>query len=169
MNPDLRPDAAGYGAEPPATERAIPSSASPNSASDRPPPMLDDSPPDQTNARDDAPSLKISLLRGLLLKCPKCGVGGVFRSYLKREDACPHCRESFEGIEADDGPAWLTIGVAAHIVVPLLILLETKEWLSYGAEMAVLLLVTIASVLLFLPVCKGLFIAAIWSTSRKTD
>lgn len=120
-----------------------------------------------TGAGTTAPSLKTTLLRGLRLKCPSCGVGGVFKGYLKREDACQHCGESFEGIEADDGPAWLTIGVVAHIVVPLLIFLETTQLLSYGAEMALVMAVTIFSTLLFLPVCKGLFIAAIWSIRRK--
>ncbi|PWB82527.1 MAG: hypothetical protein C3F11_11455 [Methylocystaceae bacterium] len=113
------------------------------------------------------PSLKTSLYRGLLLKCPKCGVGRLFQGYLKRADSCPHCHESFEGVDADDGPAWLTIGVTAHIVVPLLIFLESRELLSYAAEMAVVLLATIVSALAFLPLCKGLFIAAIWSMSKK--
>lgn len=122
-----------------------------------------------THASANAPPLKTTLLRGLLLKCPSCGVGKLFKAYLKRQDACPHCGESFEGIEADDGPAWLTIGVVAHIVVPLLIFLESRELLSYGAEMAVVMLVTIVSTLLFLPPCKGLFIAAIWSIRKKPN
>lgn len=133
--------------------------------SSAPPPRESDETPACATAA--APPLRTALLRGLMLACPKCGVGRLFKSYLKREDACPHCHESFEGVEADDGPAWLTIGVTAHIVVPLLIFLESKELLSYGAEMAVVLLTTIVSVLAFLPVCKGLFIAAIWATSRK--
>lgn len=115
------------------------------------------------------PSLKTSLLRGLLRKCPRCGAGRLFDGYLKRADVCPHCHESFDGVDADDGPAWLTIGLTAHIVVPLLIFLESRQLLSYGAEMAVVLLVTIASTLLLLPFCKGLFIAAIWSFSKKTS
>jgi uncharacterized protein (DUF983 family) len=127
--------------------------------------MSDESSPIQTSAH--TPSLKAALLRGLLLKCPKCGAGKLFKGYLKREDACPCCGESFEGIEADDGPAWLTIGVVAHIVVPLLIFLETTELLSYAAEMALVMGVTIVSALAALPICKGVFIAAIWSFNRK--
>lgn len=113
------------------------------------------------------PSLKTSLLRGLLLKCPRCGKGSLFTSYLKRADACPHCHESFEGVDADDGPAWLAIGVTAHIIVPLLIYLESHGQLSYAAEASILLLTTVACVLIFLPLCKGLFVAAIWSIARK--
>jgi uncharacterized protein (DUF983 family) len=115
-----------------------------------------------------APSLQVALLRGLMRKCPRCGAGSLFAGYLKPAEACPHCNESFDGIEADDGPAWLTIGVVAHIIVPLLIFLESRELLSYGAEVAVVLATTIATTLLFLPFCKGLFVAAVWSFSKRT-
>ena len=64
----------------------------------------------------DAPTLTKTLLNGVKLNCPSCGAGEIFASYLKRRDACPHCGESFVGLDADDGPAWLTIGIAAHIV-----------------------------------------------------
>ena len=62
----------------------------------------------------DAPTLTRTLLNGVRLNCPSCGAGGIFASYLKRRDACPHCGESFVGLDADDGPAWLTIGIAAR-------------------------------------------------------
>ncbi|OAI31800.1 hypothetical protein A1351_00150 [Methylosinus sp. R-45379] len=115
------------------------------------------------------PTTTTALLRGFLRKCPRCGNGALFDGYLKRADACPHCAESFIGVDADDGPAWLTIGVVAHIIVPLLIFLETRATLSYGAEAALVLSATIVSTLLLLPLCKGFFIAAVWSLSKKTD
>jgi uncharacterized protein (DUF983 family) len=113
------------------------------------------------------PSLTTTLLRGVMRKCPRCGVGSLFAGYLRRADSCPHCNESFDGVDADDGPAWLTIGLVAHIVVPLLIFLESRELLSYPVEMAVLLGVTIVSALTLLPLCKGLFLAAVWSIAAK--
>jgi uncharacterized protein (DUF983 family) len=117
-----------------------------------------------------APSLSTALLRGVSRKCPRCGVGSLFAGYLKRVESCPHCGESFDGVDADDGPAWLTIGLVAHIIVPLLIFLESAELLSYPVEMAVLLGVTIVSSLALLPLCKGLFLAAVWSiAARKTS
>lgn len=117
-----------------------------------------------------APSLSTALLRGVLRKCPRCGVGSLFAGYLKRVETCPHCGESFDGVDADDGPAWLTIGLVAHIIVPLLIFLESAELLPYPVEMAVLLGVTIVASLALLPLCKGLFLAAVWSiAARKTS
>jgi uncharacterized protein (DUF983 family) len=101
-----------------------------------------------------------------MLKCPRCGEGKLFKGYLKREEICSHCHENFEDLDADDGPAWLTIGLAAHIVIPLLIFLEHGELLPYWQETSILVAVTIACVLLLLPVSKGFFIAALWLTSK---
>ena len=42
-------------------------------------------------------------------KCPNCGAGALFRSYLKQVDHCAVCGESYGKIHADDGPPWLTI------------------------------------------------------------
>jgi uncharacterized protein (DUF983 family) len=115
-----------------------------------------------------AHSTSLTLWRGALMKCPRCGKGRIFRSYLKREDSCPACHESFEGLDADDGPAWLTIGLVAHIVVPLLIFLERGPLMPYWQEAAILVLATIVSALLLLPVSKGVFVAALWLINRKT-
>lgn len=109
----------------------------------------------------------MALLRGLVQKCPRCGVGALFKSYLKQNDSCEYCHESFIGLDADDGPAWLTIGVVAIIVVPLLITLESSGIFSYPVEMLIVLSATVVLVLALLPRSKGLFIAALWLISRK--
>ncbi len=112
-------------------------------------------------------STRRSLWRGIMQQCPRCGEGKLFKVYLKRAESCSHCHESFEGLDADDGPAWLTIGLAAHIVVPLLIFLERGQLLPYWQEAAILAVVAVANVLLLLPVSKGFFIAALWLTSKN--
>jgi len=109
-----------------------------------------------------------TLLRGLTRKCPKCGVGALFSGYLTRRESCAECGESFAGLDADDGPAWLTIGVVAHIVVPLLIVLEREGTLAYGVEIGVVVIATIILTLAILPLSKGLFIAALWRIRRGT-
>jgi len=102
------------------------------------------------------------LLRGALRRCPQCGKGHLFQSYLKRREFCEHCGEPFDGLEAEDGPAWLTIALTAHLVIPLLILLESKTSLSYGVESFILCLFTIICVSLILPIAKGVFISFLW-------
>ncbi|MGJ0427570.1 DUF983 domain-containing protein [Methylocystis sp.] len=115
------------------------------------------------------PSPGASLFRGLTRKCPNCGVGKLFASYLKPRDSCAHCRESFAGLDADDGPAWLTVGAVTITVVPLLFILESSGRYSYAVEMLIVVPLTIALVLLLLPLTKGFFIAALWLLSRKPN
>ena len=111
--------------------------------------------------------LKQTLLNGVKLKCPKCGVGGIFKSYLKRRDACPSCGESFHGLDADDGPAWLTIVLATHVAVPLLIVLEDFSGLGDYVQLFIVALVMTVLVLALLPRSKGLFISILWWNARK--
>jgi uncharacterized protein (DUF983 family) len=117
----------------------------------------------------NAPSAGQSLLRGLALKCPNCGNGRLFGSYLKQCGSCEECHESFEEFRPDDGPAWLTIGIVGLIVVPLLIILERNGGLSYGLEFSIISLTAVATALLMLPRSKGFFIAALWVLSRKPN
>jgi uncharacterized protein (DUF983 family) len=113
------------------------------------------------------PSPGSSLFRGLRRKCPNCGIGKLFASYLKPRDYCEHCRESFAELEADDGPAWLTVGAVTITVAPLLFILESSGRYSYAVEMLIVVPLTIALVLLLLPLTKGFFISALWLLSRK--
>jgi uncharacterized protein (DUF983 family) len=110
----------------------------------------------------DAPTTLTCLLRGARQRCPACGDGKIFISYLKRAERCPVCKESFDGLDADDGPAWLTIGLVAHIVITLLIFLEMHAALLWWQEGVIVMAATIISALALLPVSKGIFIAALW-------
>ena len=51
-----------------------------------------------------------AIVRAVSGRCPACGGGKFFKSYLHQVDRCSVCGESFGQIHADDGPAWLTIG-----------------------------------------------------------
>lgn len=53
------------------------------------------------------------ILLGIKGKCPRCGQGKVFSSYLKIADQCPNCGLGLEGHDTGDGavvPAMLLIG-----------------------------------------------------------
>jgi len=108
------------------------------------------------------------IIRGILEKCPNCGQGKLFIKYLKQVDHCSKCNENLSEVKADDGPAWLTILIVAHLLVPFIIgfSFETTwpDWLSISmwSILAVLL------VLIILPRAKGLFIAIIWKLSSST-
>jgi uncharacterized protein (DUF983 family) len=73
------------------------------------------------------------------------------------------CGESFGQIHADDGPAWLTIGIVGHVVVPILLFAETNYSSPFWISMTVWPLTALALTLTVLPRAKALFIAAIWA------
>lgn len=108
-----------------------------------------------------------TVIRGLSLRCPKCGVGKLFKSYLKQNDFCPHCGESFKQYRADDGPAWLTILLTGHIVVPLLVYLVSHDIMPYWAQIMLMFSLTIALVLGLLPSSKGAFISVLWLIAMR--
>jgi uncharacterized protein (DUF983 family) len=67
-----------------------------------------------------------ALWRGFRGCCPACGEGRMFRAFLKPNDQCPHCGEELYHHRADDFPAYLVIVIVGHIVVPLMLLVETE-------------------------------------------
>lgn len=107
-------------------------------------------------------------MRGFHLKCPKCGEGKLLRRYIIPLTHCPSCAEDFLPLRADDGPAWATILITGHIIVPLsysfLSLDEDALWL----EISVIIMAALALTALILPRAKGLFMAVIWMSKRNT-
>jgi uncharacterized protein (DUF983 family) len=104
-----------------------------------------------------------AVLRGLAGRCPNCGQGRLFRSYLRPVETCAHCQESLKHIRADDGPAWLTILIVGHIVVGLALYLEMYSPLPVATSIVIFVSLALSSTLLFLPRAKGVFIGAIWA------
>lgn len=100
--------------------------------------------------------------RGFMECCPKCGQGRLYQSYLKPCAVCSACGEILSEIRADDGPAWLTIMVAGHLVMPLAIYLAMHDVVPGWAVLPLLLVLTLGLVLLILPRAKGIFIAMLW-------
>jgi len=85
------------------------------------------------------------------------------RSYLKVNDTCPVCREELYHHRADDGPAYLTILIVGHIMIPLLHL----YFVWYRPEPLVLFTIfAVGSVglsLYLLPRFKGAVVAFQWA------
>lgn len=68
-----------------------------------------------------------SLWRGFRKRCPACGQGRLFKSYLETENSCSHCGQSFLDHRADDAPPYFTITIVGHIIIPLMLAVE-KIW-----------------------------------------
>jgi uncharacterized protein (DUF983 family) len=107
--------------------------------------------------------LKTAAARALLGRCPCCGEGNLFRSYLKQVENCSVCGESFGQIRADDAAPWLTIILVGHVFLPLAFLVNV-DWMPVWAAMGMWSACFAGLSLAILPRAKGLFIAILWQT-----
>src|SRR6266700_3224029 len=82
---------------------------------------------DSRPAETTAAMIRQAMTRGFFGKCPNCGHGKMFRAFLKVADNCPVCSEPLHHQRADDFPAYIVIVLVGHIIVPLVLLVET-EW-----------------------------------------
>ena len=104
------------------------------------------------------------LWRGIQKRCPKCGIGAVLTGYLKPASSCSHCGEDFSHVSADDGPAWLTLLIVGHAIVPLMLVFGRDNAIPAWFSITSLTLITLVGVYFILPRAKGAFIALIWVT-----
>jgi uncharacterized protein (DUF983 family) len=112
-------------------------------------------------------ALKIALWRGLNRKCPSCGQGKAFTSYLKVAEACPHCQTPLGLYPTDDGPAYITMLLVGHIVVAPLFFFEGL-WKDHLEIIVPVTVVAIAALtLMILPFIKGAFLALLWHHGIK--
>lgn len=116
----------------------------------------------------DTPSLsprptQQAMLRGLALRCPACGDGHLFTSYLKVADTCPSCSEGLHHQRADDAPAYFTMFIVGHIVVAGVMYVEK----AYAPELWVHALLWTPLILglslALLPRVKGAMIGLQWA------
>ncbi|GHA54439.1 zinc-finger protein [Amylibacter ulvae] len=111
---------------------------------------------------DERP-VKPALKRGWKRLCPNCGTGAIMDGYLKIRDTCPVCGEELHHQRADDGPAYVTILVSAHLLGPLMLFVFEKyepEPLVMSVGFSILF---VAFALYFLPRIKGAFVALQWA------
>jgi len=111
-----------------------------------------------------APPAKASepLMRGLRGLCPACGEGRMFRKYLKVADACPKCGEELHHHRADDFPAYLDIVIVGHVLIPIVLAVETEYAPPVLLSMTVWPLVALVATLGLLQPIKGAVVAMQW-------
>jgi uncharacterized protein (DUF983 family) len=116
-----------------------------------------------------APDFWTSIFRGWRGRCPRCGAGSLFSSYLKMQSNCPSCGLALEPFRADDAPAYFTILAVGHIVVPMVLAFEKYgEQPPLWAHALLWLPLSVALALLLLPRVKGAVIALLWTQSAAT-
>ncbi|MFZ2997997.1 DUF983 domain-containing protein [Sphingobium sp.] len=115
--------------------------------------------PHQTIDRPLRPALLLAL-RG---RCPACGKGKMFARFLKPTDACAHCGQQWDRHSADDFPSYIVILLLGHILVPLMIEVNSALAIPLGWQAVIWpTLAIILAVTMIQPV-KGAVIAFQWS------
>ena len=104
-----------------------------------------------------------ALLRGFALRCPSCGRGALFKSYLKVADVCPSCGEELHHHRADDAPPYFTILIVGHVIVGGLLAFERAFSPPSWVQAAVWLPLTLILTLLLLSRVKGALIGLQWA------
>lgn len=98
---------------------------------------------------------KQAMLRGFRRTCPRCGKGHMFNGYLAVSPECSNCGLDLTHQRADDGPAYPTIVIVGHLLVPLLVP-AYKAWDLPPAVMATIFsTLAVALSLILLPASKG--------------
>ena len=93
----------------------------------------------------------------------RCTKRNLFTSYVKMASTCSHCGLEFEPFRADDAPAYFTILLVGHIIVPAMVMLERSWTPSLWVLAAIWPPITLAMCLFLLPRIKGAVIAFQWA------
>ncbi len=104
-----------------------------------------------------------AIKRGWSGRCPHCGDGRLFRSFLKPVETCSSCNEEMHHQRADDLPPYLVIFVVGHIVVGAYLLAESVMVLNSWQHLAIWAPITLLMTLIMMQPTKGAVIGLQWA------
>ena len=84
-------------------------------------------------------------------------------------DDCPHCGTHLAAHRVDDAPAYFTILVVGHVIIPLLVLVERQYSPETWVHMVLWLPATLAMTMALLRPIKGALVALQWSIGLRHD
>ncbi len=102
--------------------------------------------------------------RALLRRCPRCGGGGIWRSFFAMKHACPTCGQVLERGESSDfwvGAYLINLVIAELMAVAIAAVLWLATWprisfnVLWGASMALAIIMPIV----FYPFARDLWLA----------
>jgi len=104
-----------------------------------------------------------AIQRGMHQKCPACGEGSLYKSYLKVADTCPQCGEELHHQRADDAPAYFTMFIIGHIVVGAVMTVESHFEPALWVHALIWPPILLGMSLFLLPRVKGVLIGVQWA------
>ncbi len=105
----------------------------------------------------------LAVKRGFHGRCPRCGQGKLFRAFLKVDDHCSVCGQDFTPHRADDLPAYLVIVIVGHLLVPVILAIETAYSPPVALQLMIYLPLTLVASLLLLQPVKGSVVGLQWA------
>ncbi len=105
------------------------------------------------------PGWGVALGRGLSMRCPACGEASAFEGYLKVRRECASCAAPLGRVPCDDAPIYLTLVIALHIVILLMVFTDYDGGMSWVASLFIFVPLTLALILLMMRPIKGATLA----------
>ena len=104
-----------------------------------------------------------AMKRGFRGRCPRCGEGKLFRAFLKVDNSCSSCGLDYTPHRADDLPAYLVIVIVGHIMVPVILWIETDYSPPVWLQLSIYLPLTLFASLALLQPVKGAVVGFQWA------
>ena len=104
-----------------------------------------------------------AMWNGVRGKCPKCGQGKLFSSFLKIVPACEHCGEEMHHHRADDFPAYIVVVIVGHVILGGFMAFEATSTLSTWQHLAIWAPLTVIMSLALLRPVKGAVVGLQWA------
>jgi uncharacterized protein (DUF983 family) len=104
-----------------------------------------------------------AMTRGFRGRCTNCGIGRLFRVFLKVTDHCEVCGEEFSHHRADDAPAYFVVLIVGHIVVALALEIEILFAPPYWVYGLVFIPLTLGLAVGLLQPIKGAIVGLQWA------
>jgi uncharacterized protein (DUF983 family) len=113
----------------------------------------------RTAMNDQAVPVERAIFRGIRGRCPRCGEGRLFQSFLGLRPGCENCGLDYSFADAGDGPAVFGILIGGFIVVFAAMIVEIMYqppyWVHAALWVPLILIVTLGP----LRPIKGVLIA----------
>ena len=104
-----------------------------------------------------------AMKRGFAGRCPHCGEGRLFSSFVKPVDSCAVCGEDLHHQRADDFPAYLNIVIVGHVGVGGFTLAEAMTSLSGWVHLAIWIPIMVIMAVGLMQPLKGAVIGFQWA------
>jgi len=108
-------------------------------------------------------SLWKAIGNGVMCRCPNCGKGKLFRSYLKINDTCSECGEKLSSARADDFPPYIAIFIVGHVLVGWMLHAEMSGPVDPMLYVWTMIPAAILLPLVMLPSIKGAVVGLQWA------